>query len=254
MGQHTKPTILEQHLIPGGTRTTLNLSAGDMTIPSVLITPTTTPAPAALLLHGYSSRKEVMMNTVGRALLRHGVASLSIDLPLHGTRSDPLQLQSLRNPIEAVRLWRLALREAALAIAHLASRPDIHPDRLAIVGYSLGSFLSVTLAASEPRVRAVVLAAGGDLPLGTPLTTVARTIADPTRAVRKLGGRPLLMVNGRHDDTIRAEQAQRLYAAANDPKEIRWWNAGHALPEAAIDEAAHWLARHLNAAPTTSLQ
>jgi uncharacterized protein len=101
------------------------------------------------------------------------------------------------------------------------------------------------IAAAEPAVRAVVLAAGGDLPRGTPLAAVARTVVDPVRAVRRLGGRPLLMVHGRGDRTVKPDQAERLFAAAGEPKELRWWSSGHILPPAAIDDAAAWLAARL---------
>ena len=63
-------------------------------------------------------------------------------------------------------------------------------------------------------MRAVVVAAGGDLPAGTPFTALARTVADPLRAVRRLRGRPLLVVHGRRDRTVLPEQAERLFAAA----------------------------------------
>ncbi len=63
--------------------------------------------------------------------------------------------------------------------------------------------------------------------------------------MKRLNGRPLLMVNGRHDPVIRPEQAQRLFDAAGEPRELRWWDAGHALPPAAVDEAAAWLAARL---------
>ena len=36
-------------------------------------------------------------------------------------------------------------------------------------------------------------------------------------------------------------QAQRLFDAAREPKELRWWDGGHYLPPAAIDDAAEWL-------------
>jgi hypothetical protein len=111
----------------------------------------------------------------------------------------------------------------------------------------MGSFLAVLLAADDPEVRAVVLAAGGDLPEGTPLAAVARAVVDPPRAVRKLAGRPLLMIHGKNDRTMRPAQAERLFAAAREPKEIRWWDAGHILPREAIDHAARWLAERLDA-------
>ena len=233
--------------IPGGRRVELEFrSEGDDGIPAVLLLPDTeAPVPGAVLLHGYSSRKEHLADSVGRALLDEGIASLAIDLPLHGDRSDPLQAQSARNPLAMVRLWRVGLKEAELAVRYLGARREVDAERIGVAGYSLGSFLAVALAAGDPRVRAVVLAAGGDLPAGTPLSAVARTVADPIRAVRKLNGRPLLMVHGKDDRTVRPDQAERLFAAAGEPKEIRWWNAGHYLPPAVMHYAAEWMRERL---------
>jgi uncharacterized protein len=214
----------------------------DHPVPATLLLPEgASRAPAAVLLHGYSSRKEVMAGTVGRALLARGIATLAIDLPLHGTRSDPLQAQSARNPLALMQLWRQALADARLGLHYLSARADVDARRLAMVGYSMGAFLSVVLAADEPLVRAVVLAAGGDLPQGTPFAAVARMVADPLAAVRRLNGRPLLMVHGRRDTTVRPEQAQRLFDAAGEPKELQWWDAGHHLPPEASARAADWL-------------
>ena len=203
------------------------------------------PAPGVLLLHGYSSRKEHVAEGVGSSLMRHGIASLAIDLPLHGTRADPLQAQAARNPLALVGMWRQALKECRLSLGYLRARPEIDQACVAVAGYSLGSFLAVMAAADDPAVRAVVLAAGGDLPAGTPLSAVARAVADPLRAVRKLRGRPLLMVHGTGDRTMTPDQAQRLFDAAGEPKELKWWNAGHYLPPAAIDYAAEWLKARL---------
>lgn len=214
----------------------------DHAVPGILLLPSsTTPVPATILLHGYSSRKEVMAGAVGRALLERGVASLAVDLPLHGTRADPVQAQTMRNPLALVQHWRQGLEDVRVGLRYLAARNDIDGRRLGIVGYSMGAFLSTVLAADEPLIRAVVLAAGGDLPQGTPFATVARMVSDPLRAVKKLNGRPLLMVHGRRDTTVTPEQAQRLYDAAEHPKELRWWDAGHYLPHEATAGAADWL-------------
>ena len=230
----------------GGRRIVVEFRATGDPVPAVLLLPREgAPAPAALLLHGYTSRKEHMSEGVGAALLERGIASLSIDLPLHGTRSDPVQAQAQRNPLALVKLWRQALAECSLALRYLAARPEVDAERLALAGYSLGSYLAVLVAAEEASVRALILAAGGDLPAGTPLAAVARTVADPLRAVRRLDGRPLLMVHGRGDRTIRPDQAERLFAAAQEPKELRWWSAGHILPPEAIRYAAGWLAERL---------
>ena len=240
--------------VRGGTEYALELGVAGVRerVPAILLVPESTArVPAALLLHGYSSRKEMMSESAGRGLLGFGIASLAIDLPMHGERGNPLQAQASRNPIELMRQWKLGLEECTLALRYLALRPEIDGERLAIVGYSLGSFLGVVAAAREDSVRAVVLAAGGDLPTGTPLNKIARAVADPIKAVRKLEGVPLLMINGKHDRTITAEQARRLFDAAGEPKELRWWDSAHHLPAEAVQDSAEWLAKQLGAEAST---
>ncbi|HET7230027.1 MAG TPA: dienelactone hydrolase family protein [Longimicrobium sp.] len=234
-----------ERAVRGGRRLDVEFRSTGEAVPGILLLPEQAPGGGVVLLHGYSSRREHMADGVGESLLRHGLASLSIDLPLHGSRHDPLQAQSARNPLAMFSLWRQAVSEARLAFHYLGARAEVDRGCMGVAGYSLGSFLAVMLAADEPGVRAVVLAAGGDLPDGTPLAAVARTIADPLRAVRKLDGRPLLMVHGKNDRTVTPAQARRLFEAAHEPKEIRWWPAGHYLPQEAIDYAAQWLVAQL---------
>jgi predicted esterase len=245
--------VIDERRIDGGRVVTLTFRADDgpsaaAPIPGVLRLPAATgPVPAALLLHGYASRKEDMAESVGEAMVPLGVATLSIDLPLHGERADPLELRSVRNPFELAARWQTAIEEAQLALRFLAARPEIDRDRLALIGYSLGSYLSLAVVERDRAPRAVVLAAGGDLP-DFPLAQLIRSVADPLRGVRALAGRPLLMVHGRRDRTILPAQAERLFAAAEEPKEIQWWDAGHYLPLAAVQQAAEWLARTLRSA------
>jgi hypothetical protein len=201
--------------------------------------------PAALLLHGLTSDKERMASTVGRALRALGVASLAIDLPLHGERRARDAGFGSLNPLVLAGAWRRAGKEAHRALDFLAARDDIAPGRLGLVGYSMGSFLGLVVAAAADQVRAVVLAAGGDLPSGTPYDRAMRLIADPLQAVQRLGGRPLLMVHGRQDRTVSPAQAQRLFDAAREPKTLKWWDAGHYLPDAAITDAARWMSTTL---------
>ena len=218
-------------------------------VPAILQRPRTSAAvPAVLLLHGFSSRKERMAESIGRALLRHDVASLAIDLPLHGAREGGLEGLTLRNPLALVQKWRLATREANQAIEHLANDAAIDSTRIGLAGYSLGAYLGVMVSADNDLVRVTALAAGGDLPEETPFASLVRTIADPRRAVRRLAGRPLLMINGRFDRTIRPDQARRLFEAAREPKEQRWYEGGHWPPSHAIDDAADWLASRLTQA------
>src|SRR4051794_22928670 len=70
------------------TRQTFDLLAdGGEPIPAILQLPAASgPVAGVLLLHGFSSRKERMADSIGRVLVSRGVASLSIDLPLYGAR------------------------------------------------------------------------------------------------------------------------------------------------------------------------
>jgi uncharacterized protein len=215
-------------------------------VPAVFIpVPGAPRAPAALLLHGYSSRKERMADTIGVALRARGIASLAIDLPLHGERAGEMDAQATRNPLALAQKWRAAVAECGAALAWLGGRADT--DRLALVGYSMGAFLACEVAARERSVQVMALAAGGDLPAQTPFSMLVRTVADPIRAIRRFAGRPLLMVHGRHDTTVRPEQAERLFAAASEPKELRWYDAGHYLPPGVIRDATSWMGDRLGA-------
>ena len=249
-------TITDERPGPGGIRRSLTFRLGDdgAPIPAILQLPLSRErAPGVLLLHGWSSRKETMADALGVALLAHGIASLAIDLPLHGERSDANILRGQIDPLQMVREWRAALADGELAMRFLGAHPALDARRLAVGGYSLGSYLTLALAARDQTVRAVILAAGGDLPRDSQFTRLVRPFADPLAAVRRLAGRPLLMVHGRHDRTIRPEQAERLFAAAGEPKEIQWWDAGHYLPQEAVAGAATWLEGKLGSIDATTM-
>ena len=210
-------------------------------VPSILQLPGAEQRiPAALLLHGYSSSKERLADTMGRALAARGIGSLAIDLPLHGSRDDAIVEEARKNPLGLIQHWKRALAEASAALTWLAAQPEIDPDRLCICGYSLGSYIALQTAASDKRVRSVIVAAGGDLP-STQWTRMMRMISNPVKSVKSLKGRPLLMLHGKSDRTISPDQAKSLYEAASEPKELRWYDSGHVLPAAAANDAAAWL-------------
>ena len=223
-------------------RRSLSLELAGAQVPSLLLVPeSNTPVRAVLLLHGYSSSKERLASTMGQALAARGIASLAIDLPLHGARDDAIIYEARTKPMELVRHWKTALAEAKAALQWLRAQDFIDGDRLSIAGYSLGSYIALQTAAADKQLVSVIIAAGGDLP-STQWTGMMRLISDPLKSVKALKGRPLLMLHGRSDRTITPDQAERLFDAASDPKELRWYKSGHVLPAEAGDDAATWLA------------
>ena len=235
---------------PKGTRAeerVLDLVHGAERVPATLLLPgADRPVPAALLLHGFSSNKERMAQSVGRALMDRGVVTLALDLPFHGERDGSEEIP-YRNPLAMVVAWRTAVREARAALQWLAIQREVDAARIAVVGYSLGGFLALMTASEEALVRVITLAAAGDLPDSTPYLSLVRRAVDPLRAVRKLNRRPLLLVNGRRDRTTRPQQAERLFAYAEEPKRLSWYEGGHWPPHVAIEQAAEWTTRQLRA-------
>ncbi len=223
---------------------TIELAGAD--VPSIMLRPDVdTRVPGVLLLHGYSSSKERLSNTMGRALAMRGIASVAIDLPLHGARDDAMIDEARSNPLGLIKHWKKALAEAKDAIAWLADNAAVDPTRIAAAGYSLGSYVALQTAAADKRVKCVVVAAGGDLP-ESPWTGMMRMVANPVASAKSLKGRPLLMLHGTNDRTISRDQAQRLYDAALEPKKLKWYASGHVLPSAAADDSAAWLAEHFH--------
>src|SRR5207247_5062838 len=93
-----------------GTQFELELNDSSERVPGILLVPhSDRPVPAALLLHGFASSKEQMTETVGNALLRRGVAALSVDLPMHGT-TEPHNILAA-NPMKLLSAWRTAVKE-----------------------------------------------------------------------------------------------------------------------------------------------
>ena len=242
---HFTASVRRTGRIAEGRQVAMDLVSGRERVPAVWLTPATGAlVPAALLLHGFSSSKERMAQAIGRALLARGVASLALDLPFHGERAGA-DREIPKNPLALVGAWRTAVAESRAAAAWLAAQADVDAARIGVVGYSLGGFLALMTAAEDERFQVVALAAAGDLPDRTPYAALVRGLVDPLRAARQLDGRPLLLVNGRRDTTTRPAQAERLFAAAAEPKTLTWYDGGHWPPPAVIDGAARWVADQL---------
>jgi hypothetical protein len=74
----------------------------------------------------------------------------------------------------------------------------------------------------------------------------------PIEPIRFIGNAsvPLLLQNGTSDEFIPAADAAELHAAAPQPKEVRWYTAGHNLDQQARDDRHGWLVEKIGIDPT----
>jgi dienelactone hydrolase len=75
-------------------------------------------------------------------------------------RAHDTVLPGLESP---ARMGGLMIGDVMGAVSYAASLPEVDPKRIAVVGYSMGSFHAALAAGLDPRVRALVLSGGGDL-------------------------------------------------------------------------------------------
>lgn len=135
--------------------------------------------------------------------------------------------------------------DAVAAIRYIRGRPEVDPDRLVLFGQSVGAAVTVTAAAAAPAgVRAVVIEgafasyrgiareklAGSALTwaLQWPLALLISDRWSPVEAIGQLAPIPVLIVHGTTDPVVPFHHAERLLAAAREPKTL-WavFGGGH---------------------------
>jgi fermentation-respiration switch protein FrsA (DUF1100 family) len=68
---------------------------------------------------------------------------------------------------------------------------------------------------------------------------------DPIKHVARLSPAPLLFQFAGDDFHVPKERASAFYEAAAEPKQLRWYDAGHGLNEKATQDRVAWLSEQL---------
>lgn len=218
----------------------------DDVVPALLLTPTgkAGPFPLVVATHGLFSHKSQVVGQIGFDLIERGFAVLAVDLPFHGERTGfPGDILESRKQGELVRHWTQAVTDLRQALDLASATPEVDASKpILAVGYSLGSWMSTVLGASDERIKAMALMVGGatDLPRSLLATAGARS-CDPRVAVAAFSPRPVLFVSARYDRVVTAIMTERLVSAAREPKTQRWYDMGHLMSEPAYSETAQWL-------------
>lgn len=122
----------------------LEIPYGDHTIPALFVRAENADPKAPVMVHcnGLDSTKEMIYwSGIGQDLARRGVSTLMVDQPGTG---GALRLQDLKARVDSEH-W------AAACVDYLLTRDDVDPDRIGMMGWSLGGYYAPRAAAYEKR-------------------------------------------------------------------------------------------------------
>jgi dienelactone hydrolase len=186
---------------------------------------------AVATLHGSGGSRTGTLRQA-RILAQHGYGVLMLDARGHGRSTGSTM------PMD----WG-ADPDVPAAVDWLLRQPDVQPERIGLVGLSMGAETALSGAAADHRVRAVVAEGAGirtfadyrALPHTTAraamlpgvwltMATVDAFTSDPrpqplTDAMRRLAGRPVLLISGSDREE---RDANRAYAAAGGRRTRLW--------------------------------
>jgi len=193
----------------------IGFRSGDQQVFGVLHVPESTPAPGSIMCHGFTGHKAEthrLFVDAARDFTRNGLAVLRFDFRGSGDSEGEFHEMTVSREIE----------DARAALDFLASRPEVDPARLGVLGLSLGGCVAACLAGTDERVRALVLWAAvghmertfdglapeftGDVldmtgwPLGRGFLDDLPNI-QPLKQLEKYVG-PSLVVHGSNDETV----------------------------------------------------
>ena len=215
------------------------------------------PRAAILYVHWYepeapdSNRSQFVVEATEMA--KYGAACLLIetmwsdlDFFLKRTQEDDLQ-NSIQQVVDIRR-----------AMDFLLAQPNIDPKRFAYVGHDFGGMYGVLAGSLDKRPsHYVIMAATPRFPdwylyapklEGEARETFIRQMAeiDPIAHVGNLSPAPILFQFATDDFHVPRERAEEFFAAAKEPKKLRWYEAGHGLNEKAMQERMAWLVKALS--------
>jgi dienelactone hydrolase len=145
----------------------------DLRVPAIVYHPagaTIAQHPALVVVNGHGGDKSSWYAYwAGILYARAGAVVLTYDPIGEYERnalreSNTLQHDEIVPPEDmARRMGGLMITDVMQAVNYLSQRRDVDPKRIAVMGYSMGSFISSIACAIDTRVHACVLVGGGDL-------------------------------------------------------------------------------------------
>ena len=137
----------------------------DQRVPGLLLKPAKAVGrlPAVIALHGTGGTKSNMLSLC-RKLTAKGFIAVAIDGRYHGERTkagkgaaeyEEAIVRAWRNPHEHP-LYYDTVRDVMRLVDYLATRRDVDPKRIGLIGISKGGIETYFAAAADPRIAAAV--------------------------------------------------------------------------------------------------
>src|ERR1041384_2757106 len=112
------------------------------------------PFPATAMFHGFTGQKiepHRLFVKAARRMAQLGTAVLRIDFRCSGESEGDFRNMTISGEI----------KDAKAALDFLCRQPRIDKKRLGVLGFSMGGFVASFTASRDPRVKTLVLWAGG---------------------------------------------------------------------------------------------
>lgn len=166
------------------------------------------PAPALLHVHG-NAGNIADHESFSSFLPSAGMHVLLFDYRCYGRSDD-------RAPLSR----RALAKDTHAALAYLMNRPDVDPQRVGVLGVSLGGAFAIDAVADEPGVKALATVSAFSSWRGVAADASAlgwllvRDGLDLVDSVQRLGDRPYLIMHALADRIVPPRHAQLIYNAA----------------------------------------
>lgn len=195
---------------------------------------------AVILGHGFTRSRQEMLD-IATMLNRNCYNVLLFDWRAHGESAGSRTTFGYDE-----------VKDLSAALDYVTSRPEVDPQRIGVLGKSLGAVIAIRGAAALPQLKAVVSDSPfpslqdtidatmqrhgplGAWPLrhvalfvGTKTMGIDPDLVRPIDDIGEISPRPVLIMHGGRDELVPADSGERLYAAAAEPKSL-WY-----VPDAA---------------------
>jgi dienelactone hydrolase len=186
-------------------------------------------------------------------LAARNVVTLTITAPSSLQTSTPTTISGLLSQAKSLTVHDVVAIRRAVDL--LQSLPQVDPNRIGYLGWSDGAKTGSYIAASEPRVKALaLLSAGADklsaFVANAPASDKAQVkrvlgSVDPLRYIAVARPGSVLLEDGRKDTVDPRAALLNIAHAAPKGTLLRWFDAPHALNNAAYGAAFDWLGTKL---------